>query len=84
LRISRIILAAGYQLLHAVGYLESGYVKKSVQKIHSNYMDKIGIESISEELGVSASYLSRKFKEVTGHSFWICSMSTVYSRQLSY
>lgn len=48
---------------------ECGYVKRSIQKIYHNYMDKIGIESISEELGVSASYLSRKFKEVTGHSF---------------
>lgn len=48
---------------------ESGYVAKSIQKIQDKYMDKIGIETISEELGVSASYLSRKFKEVTNHSF---------------
>ena len=27
------------------------------------------MEAISEELGVSASYLSRKFKEVTGQTF---------------
>lgn len=48
---------------------ECGYVAKSIQKIKDHYMDKIGIESISEEFGVSASYLSRKFKEVTNHSF---------------
>ncbi len=48
---------------------ESGYVAKAIKKIKESYMDKIGIESISEELGVSASYLSRKFKEVTDHSF---------------
>ncbi len=48
---------------------ESGYVAKSIEKIKEKYMEKIGIESISEELGVSASYLSRKFKEVTDHSF---------------
>lgn len=48
---------------------ESGYVAKTIEKIKEKYADKIGIESISEELGVSASYLSRKFKEVTDHSF---------------
>ena len=29
----------------------------------------MSIESISEEMGVSASYLSRKFKEITGQTF---------------
>ncbi len=48
---------------------ENGYVAKSIQIMKDKYMDKIGIESISDELGVSASYLSRKFKEVTNHSF---------------
>ncbi len=48
---------------------ECGYVAKALQKIQKNYMEKIGIEAISDELGVSASYLSRKFKEVTNHSF---------------
>jgi two-component system response regulator YesN len=48
---------------------ENGYVAKSIVKIKEKYMEKIGVESISEELGVSASYLSRKFKEVTDHSF---------------
>lgn len=48
---------------------ETGYVAKAIQKMQEHYIDKIGIETISEELGVSASYLSRKFKEVTNHSF---------------
>ncbi len=48
---------------------ESGYVAKALEKIKEKYTEKIGIESISEELGVSASYLSRKFKEITEHSF---------------
>jgi two-component system response regulator YesN len=48
---------------------ESGYVAKAIRRIQENYRDKIGIESISEELGVSASYLSRKFKEVTNYAF---------------
>lgn len=48
---------------------ECGYVAKSIEKIKEKYTQKIGIEAISEELGVSASYLSRKFKEITNHSF---------------
>lgn len=48
---------------------ESGYVAKAIQKIQDSYADRISIESISEELGVSTSYLSRKFKEVTNHAF---------------
>jgi len=48
---------------------ESGYVAKSIEKMKEKYTEKIGIESVSEELGVSASYLSRKFKDVTNHSF---------------
>jgi two-component system response regulator YesN len=48
---------------------ENGYVAKTIEIIKEKYMEKIGIESISVELGVSASYLSRKFKEVTDHSF---------------
>lgn len=48
---------------------ECGYVAKAIEKMKEKFFDKIGIENISEELGVSASYLSRKFKEVTNHSF---------------
>lgn len=48
---------------------ENGYVAKAIDKIREKYMNKIGIETVSDELGVSASYLSRKFKEVTDHSF---------------
>ncbi|RDU23209.1 response regulator transcription factor [Anaerosacchariphilus polymeriproducens] len=48
---------------------ESGYVAKAIQKIQESYADRISVESISDELGVSSSFLSRKFKEVTKHSF---------------
>lgn len=48
---------------------ENRYVSRTVEKIRSGYADKLSIESISEELGVSASYLSRKFKEITGQTF---------------
>ncbi len=48
---------------------ENKYVSKAIQEIKSGYGDKLSVESISDMLGVSASYLSRKFKEVTGQTF---------------
>lgn len=48
---------------------ENKYVSKAIEEIKSGYWDKLSVESISDKLGVSASYLSRKFKEVTGQTF---------------
>lgn len=48
---------------------ENSYVKQAIQKLQENYADKISVESISEELGISASFLSRKFKDVTNYTF---------------
>lgn len=48
---------------------ENRYVSRTIERIREHFAEKISIESISEELGVSASYLSRKFKEVTGQTF---------------
>lgn len=48
---------------------ENGYVSQALERIRTGYAGKLSVESISEELGVSASYLSRKFKEVTGQTF---------------
>ncbi|HMM19295.1 MAG TPA: response regulator [Selenomonadales bacterium] len=45
------------------------YVAQALYKIRDHYAEKISIESIAEELGVSASYLSRKFKEATAQTF---------------
>ena len=45
------------------------YVKISLEKIRDHFAERISIESVAEELGVSASYLSRKFKETTNHTF---------------
>ncbi|SDB41316.1 two-component system, response regulator YesN [Pseudobutyrivibrio sp. YE44] len=45
------------------------YVQHIIDATKENYADKISIESFSEELGVSASYLSRKFKESTGATY---------------
>lgn len=48
---------------------ENSYVAKTIEIMKEKYAEKIGIESISDQLGVSPSYLSRKFKEITEHSF---------------
>ncbi|MBS6642779.1 MAG: response regulator [Clostridiaceae bacterium] len=48
---------------------ENRYISKMIEEIRVHYADKLSVETISEELGVSASYLSRKFKEVTGQTF---------------
>lgn len=48
---------------------ENCYVAQAIQKIKENYADKISVESIAAELGVSSSYLSRKFKDITEHTF---------------
>ncbi|SFB75828.1 response regulator transcription factor [Butyrivibrio sp. YAB3001] len=48
---------------------ENDYVQHILDYTKEHYADKISIEAFSEELGVSASYLSRKFKESTGTSF---------------
>lgn len=45
------------------------YVRKVIDVIKERYMEKLSLESLSEELMVSSSYLSRKIKEETGHTF---------------
>lgn len=49
--------------------LNNSYVAQALYKIRDHYNEKISIESIAEELQVSTSYLSRKFKEATEHTF---------------
>ncbi len=45
------------------------YVDEAIRQIQQNYSQKISIETISNSLGVSASYLSRKFKDITDQTF---------------
>lgn len=45
------------------------YVSEALKQIKSNYNRKISVESISSNLGISPSYLSRKFKDVTSQTF---------------
>lgn len=48
---------------------ENRYVARALEKIQENYVEKISVDSISNELNVSASFLSRKFKDITNHTF---------------
>lgn len=51
---------------------ESGlnpHVRKTLERIAADYGKHLSIEMLAEELQVSSSYLSRKLKEATGHSF---------------
>jgi two-component system response regulator YesN len=57
------------ELLSSGDVYKNPYVKKTIDFIKERYIEKISIESISEELEVSSSYLSRKFKEETGHTY---------------
>lgn len=45
------------------------YVEEALNEIYENYTRKISVESIAERLEVSSSYLTRKFREITRHSF---------------
>lgn len=45
------------------------HVLEAVNKIKKSYNERISIESIAEELFISPSYLSRKFKKETGFTF---------------
>lgn len=45
------------------------YVEKTLQMIKTQYDKKLTVEKIADELGVSGSYLSRKFKEETSQTF---------------
>lgn len=45
------------------------YVREALKQIKLNYNQKISIESIANDLGVSSSYLSRKFRDETSQTF---------------
>lgn len=44
-------------------------VEKVIENICREYNKHLSIEKMAEEIGVSSSYLSRKFKQVTGNTF---------------
>ncbi len=63
------VLAENSNVIFVRSDKENDYVQHVLEVTKEKYADKISIESFSEELGVSSSYLSRKFKEATGTSY---------------
>ena len=45
------------------------HVRRVLETIEANYKEKLSIEELANDLAVSPSYLSRKLKEATGHTF---------------
>lgn len=45
------------------------YVSTMLHYIHKNYEGRITLQEISQQLGISASYLNTKFKQLTGYTF---------------
>ncbi len=62
---------SGLDLEHYIelAQLQNQYVMGAIETIRKSYDQKISIEAIAEDMGISASYLSRKFKDITGHTF---------------
>lgn len=62
--------AAGSFNIHLhLEHTDNFYVSKALERIRDSWQKKISIESISEELGISPSYLSRKFRDTLQHTF---------------
>lgn len=49
--------------------IRNPYVEKTLEIIKEKYSNKLTIEGVAEELGVSSSYLSRKLKEEMAQTF---------------
>lgn len=47
----------------------NSYVKYAINKIKEEYSERLSIEGLADELGISPSYLSRKFKKETSYTF---------------
>lgn len=60
---------ADWEVYFKTDAAKNTYVAQALACIRERYHEKISIEAIAEELEVSASYLSRKFKEATSHTF---------------
>ncbi len=57
------------KLYYNNGAFKSRYTPMVLDYIASNYSNKINIDLIADELEVSGTYLSKKFKEDTSHTF---------------
>ena len=57
------------QQYYELAQKENPYITQMLQITEDSYAEKISVESIADSLGVSASYLSRKFKSTTGLTY---------------
>ena len=55
--------------LRAAYHTGNPYVQSVLKRIEGGYQKRLSSEALADELGVSASYLSRKLKEETGQTF---------------
>lgn len=55
--------------LKAAYHTGNPYVQAALKRIEGGYQNRLSSETLADELGVSASYLSRKLKEETGQTF---------------
>lgn len=55
--------------LKAAYHTGNPYVQAVLKRIEGGYKQRLSSETLADELGVSASYLSRKLKEETGQTF---------------
>ena len=58
-----------WQALLTSARRQNSYVNRALNMIVDHYSEHLSIEELAFRAGLSASYLSRKFKEVTGHTF---------------
>ncbi len=63
------VIATGADTVFIKTDKENDYIQQILDETKTRYSEKISIETFSEDLGVSASYLSRKFKESTGTGY---------------
>lgn len=60
------------------------YVDHALRIIHSRYNTQLSLHGVAEELGVSESYLARKFREITGLTFLDCLNQYRINKALQY
>lgn len=60
---------ANIEFLACSDSYESSYIKNAIDIISERYMEKLSLDKIAEEVDISPSHLSRKFKEETGLNY---------------
>ena len=63
------VTLADWDALRKDARRKNTYVARALTEIIKEYATRTSIEGLASRLGVSASYLSRKFKEVTGSTY---------------